>query len=127
MSPVDNGDGTFGVKVDESVAEVGGEKYLSLQEAVDAAKSGATVKLLKDTKENVTISKKLTLDLNGKTLNGGQVKGTPALKVDNASVTIQDSSAAQNGTIMRGGYRGELWRFLSLCHRRSGRIRLPEN
>ena len=99
--PVDNGDGTFGVKVDESVAEVGGEKYLSLQEAVDAAKSGATVKLLKDTKENVTISKKLTLDLNGKTLNGGQVKGTPALKVDNASVTIQDSSAAQNGTIMR--------------------------
>ena len=99
--PTKNEDGTFGVKVDDSVAEVGGVKYLSLQEAIDAAKSGATVKLLKDTKENVTISKKLTLDLNGKTLNGGQVKGTPALKVDNASVTIQDSSAAQTGTIMR--------------------------
>ena len=99
--PTKNEDGTYGVKVDDSVAEVGGVKYLSLQEAIDAAKSGATVKLLKDTKENVTISKKLTLDLNGKTLNGGQVKGTPALKVDNASVTIQDSSAAQTGTIMR--------------------------
>ena len=99
--PTKNEDGTYGVKVDDSVAEVGGVKYLSLQEAIDAAKSGATVKLLKDTKENVTISKKLTLDLNGKTLNGGTVKATPALKVDNASVTIQDSSAAQTGTIMR--------------------------
>ncbi len=99
--PTKNEDGTHGVKVDDSVAEVGGVKYLSLQAAIDAAKSGATVKLLKDTKENVTISKKLTLDLNGKTLNGGQVKGTPALKVDNASVTIQDSSAAQTGIIMR--------------------------
>lgn len=99
--PTKNEDGTYGVKVDDSVAEVGGVKYLSLQAAIDAAKSGATVKLLNDTKENVTISKKLTLDLNGKTLNGGQVKGTPALKVDNASVTIQDSSAAQTGTIMR--------------------------
>lgn len=99
--PTKNEDGTYGVKVDDSVAEVGGVKYLSLQAAINAAKSGATVKLLKDTKENVTISKKLTLDLNGKTLNGGQVKGTPALKVDNASVTIQDSSAAQTGTIMR--------------------------
>lgn len=99
--PTKNEDGTYGVEVDDSVAEVGGVKYLSLQAAINAAKSGATVKLLKDTKENVTISKKLTLDLNGKTLNGGQVKGTPALKVDNASVTIQDSSAAQTGTIMR--------------------------
>ena len=99
--PTKNEDGTYGVKVDDSVAEVGGVKYLSLQAAIDAAKSGATVKLLKDTKENVTISKKLTLDLNGKTLNGGTVKATPALKVDNASVTIQDSSAAQTGTIMR--------------------------
>ena len=99
--PTKNEDGTYGVKVDDSVAEVGGAKYLSLQEAVDAAKSGATVKLLKDTKENVTISKKLTLDLNGKTLNGSTGERKPALKVDNASVTIQDSSAAQNGTIMR--------------------------
>ena len=98
--PTKNEDGTFGVKVDDSVAEVGGVKYLSLQEAINAAKSGATVKLLKDTKENVTISKKLTLDLNGKTLNGGQVKGTPALTVT-ARVTVKDSSDAQTGKIMR--------------------------
>lgn len=99
--PTKNEDGTYGVKVDDSVAEVGGVKYLSLQAAIDAASKNQTVKLLNNTKENVTIAKALTLDLNGKTLNGGQVKGTPALKVDNASVTIQDSSAAQTGTIMR--------------------------
>ena len=98
--PTKNEDGTYGVKVDDSVAEVGGVKYLSLQAALDAAIKGQTVKLLNDTKENVTISKMLTLDLNGHTLNGGQVKGTPALTVT-ARVTVKDSSDAQTGKIMR--------------------------
>ena len=84
-----------------SVAEVKGVKYKSLQAAIDAATEKATVILLADTRENVTIAKKLTLDLNGHTLNGGQVKAKPALTVSNSSVTIQDSSAAQTGTIMR--------------------------
>lgn len=83
------------------VAAIGDTKYETLQAAIDAAKSGATVKLLADTRENVTIAKKLTLDLNGFTLNGGTVKGTPALKVDNCSVTVKDSSAEQTGTIKR--------------------------
>lgn len=83
------------------VAEVKGVKYKSLQAAIDAATEKATVILLADTRENVTIAKKLTLDLNGHTLNGGQVKAKPALTVSNSSVTIQDSSAAQTGTIMR--------------------------
>ena len=87
--------------VEASVAEVNGAKYKSLQAAVDAAKSGATVTLLADTYENVTIAKAMTLDLNGFTLNGGTVKATPALKVDNCSVTVKDSSEAQTGTIMR--------------------------
>ena len=98
--PTKNEDGTFGVKVDDSVAEVGGVKYLSLQAAIDAASRNQTVKLLNDTKENVTISKMLTLDLNGKTLNGGQVKGQPALTVT-ARVTVKDSSANMSGTIKR--------------------------
>lgn len=98
--PTKNEDGTYGVKVDDSVAEVGGVKYLSLQAALDAAIKGQTVKLLNDTKENVTISKMLTLDLNGHTLNGGQVKGKPALTVT-ARVTVKDSSADMSGTIMR--------------------------
>lgn len=84
-----------------SVAEVNGTKYSSLQEAIDAASRNATVKLLTNTKENVTISTDyVALDLNGYTLNGGTEKGKPALTVT-ARVTVMDSSEAQTGTIMR--------------------------
>ena len=76
-------------------------RYLSLQAAIDAAPQKATVKLLADTTENVTISTPyVTLDLNGHTLNGGTEKGKPALTVT-ARVTVMDSSETQTGTIMR--------------------------
>ena len=88
--------------VEASVAEVNGAKYDSLQAAVDAAKSGATVKLLADTYENVTVSKNaIVLDLNGHTLSGGTENAKPALTVDNKKVTLKDSSEAQTGTIKR--------------------------
>ena len=84
-----------------TVAEVNGKTYSSLQDAIDAAGRKATVKLLADTKENVTISTPyVTLDLNGHTLNGGTEKGKPALTVTNR-VYVMDSSEAQTGTIMR--------------------------
>lgn len=83
------------------VAEVKGVKYETLQAAIDAAAQNATVTLLADTRENVTISTRgLTLDLNGHTLNGGTEKAAPALTVTNR-VTVKDSSAAKTGTIMR--------------------------
>ena len=78
-----------------------GTSYPSLQAAIDAAPRKATVKLLADTKENVTISTPyVTLNLNGHTLNGGTEKGKPALTVT-ARVTVMDSSEAQTGIIMR--------------------------
>lgn len=78
-----------------------GKTYSSLQDAINAAPRKATVKLLADTKENVTISTSdVTLDLNGYTLNGGTEKGKPALTVT-ARVTVMDSSETQTGTIMR--------------------------
>ena len=83
------------------VAEVNGTSYPSLQAAIDAATRNATVKLLADTYENVTISTPyVTLDLNGYTLNGGTEKGKPALTVT-ARVTVKDGSEAQTGTIKR--------------------------
>lgn len=86
----------------EHVAEVNGKSYYSsLQAAIDAAPEKATVKLLADTKENVTIStKNVTLDLNGCTLNGSTGERKPALTVTNR-VYVKDSSQAQTGTIMR--------------------------
>ena len=83
------------------VAEVGSNKYETLQAAIDAAAQNATVTLLADTRENVTIETYgLTLDLSGHTLNGGTVAGKPALTVKNR-VTVKDGSAAKTGTIMR--------------------------
>lgn len=77
------------------IAEVNDKQYFSLNAAITAATENATVKLLKGTTENVTISqdKTLTLDLNGKTLSGSmKVKG---------NLTIQDS--ATGGTISNTG------------------------
>lgn len=92
---------TGGEVTTAAVAEVNGTSYPSLQEAIDAAPRNATVKLLADTKENVTISTSdVTLDLNGYILNGGTEKGKPALTVT-ARVTVMDSSETQTGTIMR--------------------------
>ena len=107
--------GTYTIKeyidnewVDIRVAEVLNTKgesqgtYGSLQAAINAAKRDYTVKLLSNTRENVTVSQNnIVLELNGYTLNGGTEKGKPALKVDNARVTVKDSSEAQTGTIMR--------------------------
>ena len=89
------------LKTVEAVASVGSKQYGSLQAAIDKAGKNATVTMLANTKENVTISKALTLDLNGFTLNGGTEKGKPALTITARIVTIKDSSEAQTGTIMR--------------------------
>ena len=84
-----------------AIAEVNGVSYPSLQEAINAAAKSATVKLLADTKENVTISTPyVTLDLNGHTLNGSTGERKPALTVTSRAYVV-DSSAAQTGTIMR--------------------------
>lgn len=86
---------------ESAIAEVNGKSYPSLQAAIDAAPRNSTVKLLADTKENVTISTPyVTLDLNGHTLNGSTGERKPALTVT-ARVTVMDSSETQTGTIMR--------------------------
>ena len=100
-----NGEGVEAALSEEGaeavVAEVNGKTYPSLQAAINAAPRKATVKLLADTKENVTISTPyVTLDLNGHTLNGSTGECKPALTVTNR-VYVMDSSAAQTGTIMR--------------------------
>ena len=86
---------------DPAVAKVGDQEYATLEEAIDAAGRKATVTMLADTRENVTISTNdLTLDLNGHTLNGSTGERKPALTIT-ARVTVKDSSAEKTGTIMR--------------------------
>ena len=80
------------------VAEVGSNKYETLQAAIDAAAKNATVTLLADAAEDVVISKSITLDLGGKTLtntNGGKA----TISVAGGTVTVK------NGNVVGGtGY-----------------------
>ena len=78
------------------VAMIGDTTYATLADAVAKADNSATIKLLKDTAEDITIpaDKTITIDLNGKTLtnvnshtilNNGTLTITGAGKVDNIS------------------------------------------
>ena len=64
--PKDNDNGTYGVKRGSYIAQVNdGEKFETLQAAVDAASDGNTITLLKNCTESVTVSgKSLTIDKN---------------------------------------------------------------
>ena len=108
--PTKNADGTYGVKEGKYVARIGSTKYETLADAIRLAANGKTVKLLADVTENVTIAanKKLTLDLNGKTLNGGTGTAKAALR-NLGTITITDSSERKTGTIKRddNGTEGE--------------------
>ena len=104
-----NSDGTYGIAT--AIAQVGTDRYTSLQAAINAVKkAGKTIQLLNDTTENITInaSKNTTLDLNGHTLNGGT--GTAKATILNkGNLTITDTSAGKAGTIKRDdqGAQGE--------------------
>ncbi len=94
LTCIKNNDGTYGVA---SIAQVGDKGYASLQSAIDDAADGATVKLLANTSEDITIDKgkNLTLDLNGFKLTN--VKGHTI--TNNGTLTITDSSEAKTGTV----------------------------
>lgn len=100
--PTKNADGTYGVKAGKYVAKVGSKNYETLADAIRLAANGRTITLLADVKENVEIkaTKKLTLDLNGYTLNGGTVEGKAAL-TNYGTITITGGSEGKTGTIKR--------------------------
>lgn len=60
---------TMAWAADEYVAEVGGTKYTTLESAINAAKSGETIKLLANVTENTNKDEKKTYNLKNKTLN----------------------------------------------------------
>jgi uncharacterized repeat protein (TIGR02543 family) len=77
--------------------------YETLQEAVDAVEGGQTIQLLKDINLTTTVTiannthKSFTLDLNGKTLDGGS---NPAITHSGTGeLTIQGSGRVQNNGI----------------------------
>ena len=85
-----NADGQYVVAKATDVVQVGAEMYDSIDEALDAASNGATIKLLADVYEDVTIpdGRTVTLDLAGFTLtnNSGHTI------TNNGNLTITDSA-----------------------------------
>ena len=108
--PTKNADDTYGVKAGKYVAQIGSTKYETLADAIRLAAKGKTITLLADVTEDVVITanKSITLDLNGKTLNGG-TGNTKATITNYGTITITDSSAEKTGTIKRddNGTEGE--------------------
>lgn len=84
--------------IEKKVAKIGETEYATLQEAINAAESNATVILLCDTAESVVIGagKEITLDLNGKTLTN---VGKEHTITNNGKLTVIDSSASKSGAV----------------------------
>lgn len=82
----------------EYVAQVGEEKYETLEEAITAAADGQTITLLSDVTENIDVAadKNITLDLNGKTLNGKQTAESPTIK-NKGTLTLQNGNVRRTG------------------------------
>lgn len=104
-----NSSGSYGVRDGKYVAGVGTTGYETLEAAIKATKKG-TIKLLDNINGNFEIesTKKIKIDLNGFTLNGGT--GTAKATITNyGTLTITDSSAKKTGTIKRddNGVEGE--------------------
>ena len=95
--PNKNVDGTYGVVlVANAYASIDGVTYGSLKAAVAAAKAGETITLLQDVKENVTISKHLTIDGAGKTIIGMITTDGKSLKVTIKNVNFDGNNKTVN-------------------------------
>ena len=79
---------------DKVVAQVGDVKYVSIEAAINNAKSGETVTLLANAEfdTTVTIDKNLTLDLNGNTPCSTVSTGKASIYVKDATFTLKDST-----------------------------------
>ena len=109
-------DGKVTVQANYYFAKVGETKYTSLAEAIDAAPTGSEIKILNDISTPAASyevsNKKLTFDLNGKT-----VKARNIVAGSNAELTFMDATATAepavdenyNVTYDAGTFYGELF------------------
>ncbi len=84
-------------------AQIGEKTYSTLPEAVNAAQNGDTIKLLADSAvEGLTITKSVTLDLNGHEMDYfrvAQVDEETNEVLTSGNLTVEDTSAGKTGKI----------------------------
>lgn len=85
------------------------EGYISIEEAVAAARSGETIKLEKDIELTETLkitgNKSVSIDLNGNTVTGSENKimievGDKTTGEDTSILTLTDSSQSKSGKVI---------------------------
>lgn len=98
---VQNDDGTYTLGVAENaVATVGGKDYDSLDAAIEAAKNGGTVKLLKDASDvAIPTGTSVTIDLNGQTISSTNDHAI----INNGTLTIIGSGTVDGGNTKNKG------------------------
>lgn len=105
----DNGDGTYGVEASENgfAAAIGNIGYTSLESAVAAAENGATVTLLADVTQAVTIAadKNVIIDMSGFNIN---VSGEAAI-VNNGTLVLENSG--EQGVVSCDNTQGAINNF----------------
>ena len=105
--PASDMEGYFTVGEPNYVAQIGNVKYLTLQDAIDAAEDGATIEILKDfelttvtttpnNKYNVNINKSVTIDGKGYTITSSQGKRALALTGEGNDITLKNLTVVNN-------------------------------
>ena len=74
------------------IAQIGDDTYETLQAAINAAPAGEIVTLAANTAEDITISRSITLNLDGWTLTGTPADAPVVTVAEGAAVTIQDGT-----------------------------------
>ncbi|MBQ8716952.1 MAG: hypothetical protein IJY43_03770, partial [Clostridia bacterium] len=94
-----NNAGVYTVVTNAPVAAIDGWNYATLEAALADANDKATITLLTDSAEAVTVNKAITLDLGGKTLNAGLTIGA-AVTVKNGAIKAATAFTLNNGAAL---------------------------
>ena len=105
--PVDLGNNKYSVKRGAYVAKIGNVKFETLQAAVDAAETGATIDILTDinlitvttepnNKYNVNINKSVTINGNNYTITSSEGKRALALTGEGNEIILKDLTVVNN-------------------------------
>lgn len=83
---------------DGAVARIGDNRYMTLQAALDAVQPGQTITFLTDITASISLSKSITIDLNGKRLTASQ--NGEGITSTNGTVTVRNGviSSASGST-----------------------------
>ena len=92
----------WAAETEGGAAQIGDTVYSTLPEAVNAAQDGDIIKLLADYEDGLTVTKSVTLDLNGyaiASIEVGQTQEDTGEVLASGDLTVEDTSEEKNGKV----------------------------